>query len=306
MTKPNHPLELDAVSVNFGSLRAVDNVSLTVERGTIHALLGPNGAGKSTTIAASVGLLKPTSGHARIFGYDPVKEHTHSSALAGVMLQDGGLPMASKPLNILKNLSRMYANPADYHELAERLGITAFADRTIRRMSGGQKQRVGMAAALIGKPQLVFLDEPTAGLDPQSRLAVFTIVEELREQGVAVVLTTHDMDDAAHLSDYVTIIDKGHVISHGTVGELTGDGSSTLTIRARHLGQNLLEKFRAYGEVDLAKDGAVTITGDFTTQTVHAITGLLNDAGADITSLSLASRSLDDFFLDLTGRTLRS
>lgn len=306
MTKPNHPLELDAVSVNFGSLRAADNVSLTVERGTIHALLGPNGAGKSTTIAASVGLLKPTSGHARIFGYDPVKEHTHSSALAGVMLQDGGLPMASKPLNILKNLSRMYANPADYHELAERLGITAFADRTIRRMSGGQKQRVGMAAALIGKPQLVFLDEPTAGLDPQSRLAVFTIVEELREQGVAVVLTTHDMDDAAHLSDYVTIIDKGHVISHGTVGELTGDGSSTLTIRARHLGQNLLEKFRAYGEVDLAKDGAVTITGDFTTQTVHAITGLLNDAGADITSLSLASRSLDDVFLDLTGRTLRS
>lgn len=306
MTKPNHPLELDAVNVNFGSLRAVDNVSLTVERGTIHALLGPNGAGKSTTIAASVGLLKPTSGHARIFGYDPVKEHTHSSALAGVMLQDGGLPMASKPLNILKNLSRMYADPADYHELAERLGITAFADRTIRRMSGGQKQRVGMAAALIGKPQLVFLDEPTAGLDPQSRLAVFTIVEELREQGVAVVLTTHDMDDAAHLSDYVTIIDKGHVISHGTVGELTGDGSSTLTIRARHLGQNLLEKFRAYGEVDLAKDGAVTITGDFTTQTVHAITGLLNDAGADITSLSLASRSLDDVFLDLTGRTLRS
>ena len=306
MTKPNHPLELDAVSVNFGSLRAVDNVSLTVERGTIHALLGPNGAGKSTTIAASVGLLKPTSGHARIFGYDPVKEHTHSSALAGVMLQDGGLPMASKPLNILKNLSRMYANPADYHELAERLGITAFADRTIRRMSGGQKQRVGMAAALIGNPQLVFLDEPTAGLDPQSRLAVFTIVEELREQGVAVVLTTHDMDDAAHLSDYVTIIDKGHVISHGTVGELTGAGSSTLTIRARHLGQNLLEKFRAYGEVDLAKDGAVTITGDFTTQTVHAITGLLNDAGADITSLSLASRSLDDVFLDLTGRTLRS
>ncbi|MBM7817479.1 ABC-2 type transport system ATP-binding protein [Brevibacterium paucivorans] len=306
MTKPNHPLELDAVSVNFGSLRAVDNVSLTVERGTVHALLGPNGAGKSTTIAASVGLLKPTSGHARIFGYDPVKQHTHSSALAGVMLQDGGLPMASKPLNILKNLSRMYADPADYHELAERLGITAFANRTIRRMSGGQKQRVGMAAALIGKPQLVFLDEPTAGLDPQSRLAVFTIVEELREQGVAVVLTTHDMDDAAQLSDYVTIIDKGQVISHGTVDELTGDGSSTLTIRAHHLGQNLLGQFRAYGEVDLAKDDVVTITGDFTTQTVHAITGLLNDAGADITSLSLASRSLDDVFLDLTGRTLRS
>lgn len=306
MTKPNHPLELDAVSVNFGNLRAVDNVSLTVERGTVHALLGPNGAGKSTTIAASVGLLKPTSGHARIFGYDPVKQHTHSSALAGVMLQDGGLPMASKPLNILNNLSRMYADPADYHELAERLGITAFADRTIRRMSGGQKQRVGMAAALIGKPQLVFLDEPTAGLDPQSRLAVFSIVEELREQGVAVVLTTHDMDDAAHLSDYVTIIDKGRVISHGTVDELTGDGSSTLTIRAHHLGQNLLDQFRAYGEVDLAKDGAITITGDFTTQEVHAITGLLNDAGADITSLSLASRSLDDVFLDLTGRTLRS
>lgn len=303
---PNHPLELDAVSVNFGSLRAVDNVSLTVARGTVHALLGPNGAGKSTTIAASVGLLKPTSGHARIFGYDPFKEHTHSSALAGVMLQDGGLPMASKPLNILKNLSRMYADPADYHELAERLGITAFADRTIRRMSGGQKQRVGMAAALIGKPQLVFLDEPTAGLDPQSRLAVFTIVEELREQGVAVVLTTHDMDDAAQLSDYVTIIDKGQVISHGTVDELTGDGSSTLTIRAHHLGQNLLDQFRAYGEVNTAKDGAVTITGDFTTQTVHAITGLLNDGGADITSLSLASRSLDDVFLDLTGRTLRS
>lgn len=306
MTNSNYPLELDAMSVNFGNVRAVDNVSLTVERGTVHSLLGPNGAGKSTTIAASVGLLKPTSGHARIFGYDPVKEHTYSSALAGVMLQDGGLPMASKPLKILKNLSRMYADPADYHELAERLGITAFADRTIRRMSGGQKQRVGMAAALIGKPQLVFLDEPTAGLDPQSRLAVFAIVEELREQGVAVVLTTHDMDDAASLSDYVTIIDKGQVISHGTVAELTGDGSSTFTIRAKHLGQNLLDQLRAYGDMDVAKDGTVTITGDFTTQKVHAITGLLNDADAHITSLSLASRSLDDVFLDLTGRTLRS
>ncbi len=306
MTNPNHPLELDAISVDFGNFRAVDDVSLTVERGSVHALLGPNGAGKSTTIAASVGLLKPTSGRARIFGYDPVKEHTHSSALAGVMLQDGGLPMSSKPLNILKNLSRMYADPVDYHELAERLGIVTFADRTIRRMSGGQKQRVAMAAALIGKPQLVFLDEPTAGLDPQSRLAVFSIVEELREQGVAVVLTTHDMDDAAHLSDYVTIIDKGHVISHGTVAELTGDGSSTLTISATRINQTLLEQFRAYGEVETAKDGSVSITGDFTTQKVHAITGLLNDAGVDMMSMSLATRSLDDVFLDLTGRTLRS
>ena len=123
---------------------------------------------------------------------------------------------------------------------------------------------------------------------------------------MAVVLTTHDMDDAANLSDYVTIIDKGQVISHGTVAELTGDGSSTLTISATRINQTLLEQFRAYGEVETAKDGSVSITGDFTTQKVHAITGLLNDSGVDMMSMSLASRSLDDVFLDLTGRTLRS
>lgn len=307
MTDLNNPLTLTSVGVSFGNTRALNEVSLRVDPGTVHALLGPNGAGKSTTIATSVGLLRPQTGSAKIFGLDPLKDHVRTSALAGVMLQDGGLPMASKPMRILENLSNMYTDPLDYHELAERLGITAFADRTIRRMSGGQRQRVGMAAALIGRPRLVFLDEPTAGLDPQSRLAVFTMVEELREDGVAVVLTTHDMDDAEQLSDYVTIIDHGTVIAHGTVAQLTGDGSSTLSFTPDSpLDQSVVAQCQPFGDVEVVKDGKVTITGDFTTETVHRVTGLLVDAGVNLTSMSLASRSLDDVFLDLTGRTLRS
>lgn len=302
----DNPLELEDVGVSFGSTRALHGLCVRVHPHSVHALLGPNGAGKSTAIATSVGLLTPDHGHVRVFGCNPVSQHTLTGALTGVMLQDGGLPMAAKPLDVLENLSRLYRNPANYRELAHRLGIDTFANRTIRRLSGGQRQRVGLAAALIGRPRLVFLDEPTAGLDPQARLVVFDVITELRDAGVAVVLTTHDMDDAAELADFVTVIDHGEVIASGTVSELTGGGHATLRIQTtRALTSDDVDALNRFGHVEHTGE-CVRITGEFTTESVHTITGVLVDLGLEIRTLSLTTRSLDDVFLDLTGRTLRS
>lgn len=308
MTASDQPLKLDAISVSYGSHQALDSVTLAAQPGTVHALLGPNGAGKSTTIAIAVGLMKPSAGSARIFGMDPVDHHTRTSALTGVMLQDGGLPMSAKPLQVLAHLAALYSHPADYKQLAQRLGIPAFANRTIRRLSGGQRQRVALAAALVGRPRLVFLDEPTAGLDPQSQLAVFEVIEHLRADGVAVILTTHDMDDAARLADLVTVLDHGRVIASGTVRELTGEGNSTLRVTC--VGEvdvaSLATACLPFGEVKASGRDTLTVSGKFTTRSLNAFTGVLVEHGVDVETLSLSTRSLDDVFLDLTGRTLRS
>lgn len=313
---PPQPLDIRDLRVDFGRIRAVDGVSLSAEPGRVLALLGPNGAGKSTTIAAAVGMLRPAGGSVRIFGLDPRTAHPRTAGLTGVMLQDGGLPMASRPLAALTHLSRLYADPLPVGPLAERLGITAFAGRSIRRLSGGQRQRVALAAALIGRPRLVFLDEPTAGLDPQAALAVAEVIGELRADGVAVVLTTHDMADAQTLADEVTVIDHGRVIAHGTVAELIaahapgGAVTSELRIVMRAEPGSpgpdsaLLDALAQLGPLD-ADGREVRIRADFDAARLAAAARALADAGVRPAVFSLAERSLGDVFLDLTGRSLR-
>jgi len=213
-------VEVVELTKRHGSVVAADSVTWSAPPGAITAVLGPNGAGKTTTMECLEGLQRPDSGVARVLGRDPWDADAAHRARVGVMLQDGGLPNGSTPARLLPHLARLYAAPLDVTELTSRLGIGSFARTPVRRLSGGQKQRLALAAALVGDPQVLFLDEPTAGLDPHARLDVWEIVRERRDAGVAVIVTTHSFEEAERLADHVVIMGGGHVLAHGTLDEV--------------------------------------------------------------------------------------
>ena len=305
-----------------GLYRAVNKVNLRVFPGEVVVLLGANGAGKTTTLACAQGLLKPTRGTVRLLGENPLQADPELRAKVGIMLQDGGLPNAMHPIPLLEHISTMYTDPYPVDELAERLGIDAFNGTTIRRLSGGQKQRVSLAAALIGRPDVLFLDEPSAGLDPQSRNVVFDIIREQRELGTAIVLTTHLIDDAQKLADYVYIIENGATVQEGTVSELiASDGTNRLqyTLDAptptreqllpAHLraGVELIEKV----PYTPARDGAPSVPGEYELvgalrpEHLAAFTSALAERYLMPISLTMEPKTLEDVFLDISGRDIR-
>lgn len=305
-----------------GLYRAVNKVNLRVFPGEVVVLLGANGAGKTTTLACAQGLLKPTRGTLRLLGENPLQADPELRAKVGIMLQDGGLPNAMHPIPLLEHISTMYTDPYPVEELAERLGIDTFNGTTIRRLSGGQKQRVSLAAALIGRPDVLFLDEPSAGLDPQSRNVVFDIIREQRELGTAIVLTTHLIDDAQKLADYVYIIENGTTVQEGTVSELiASDGTNRLqyTLDAptptreqllpAHLraGVELIEKV----PYTPARDGAPSVPGEYELvgalrpEHLAAFTSALAERYLMPISLTMEPKTLEDVFLDISGRDIR-
>ena len=305
-----------------GLYRAVNKVNLRVFPGEVVVLLGANGAGKTTTLACAQGLLKPTRGTVRLLGENPLQADPELRAKVGIMLQDGGLPNAMHPVPLLEHISTMYTDPYPVEELAERLGIDTFNGTTIRRLSGGQKQRVSLAAALIGRPDVLFLDEPSAGLDPQSRNVVFDIIREQRELGTAIVLTTHLIDDAQKLADYVYIIENGTTVQEGTVSELiASDGTNRLqyTLDAptptreqllpAHLraGVELIEKV----PYTPARDGAPSVPGEYELvgalrpEHLAAFTSALAERYLMPISLTMEPKTLEDVFLDISGRDIR-
>jgi ABC-2 type transport system ATP-binding protein len=205
----------------FGSVVALDGVTWQAEAGRVTAVLGPNGAGKTTMVECCEGLRQPDSGTLRVLGADPWQSPSEHRARVGVMLQDGGLPNAARPLALLEHLARLYCAPRPVRQLAELLGIDRFAQTPVRRLSGGQRQRVALAAALVGAPDVVFLDEPSAGLDPHARLDVWDLVRSVAADGAAVVLTTHSFEEAERIADEIVIVAAGRVVAHGTLSELT-------------------------------------------------------------------------------------
>ena len=205
----------------FGEVRAVDGATWQATTGEVTAVLGPNGAGKTTMVECLEGLRHPDAGRAEVLGVVPWRASADHRARVGVMLQDGGLPNGARPLALLRHLSSMYASPVPVPELAKPLGIDAFARTAIRRLSGGQRQRVALAAALIGRPEVVFLDEPSAGLDPHARLDVWDLVRSEAIRGAAVVLTTHSFEEAQRLADRIVIVADGRTVAEGTPEELT-------------------------------------------------------------------------------------
>jgi ABC-2 type transport system ATP-binding protein len=213
-----------AVAKSYGPVRALDGATWTAAAGEVTAVLGPNGAGKTTLVECCEGLRRPDAGEVRVLGADPWRAGAGHRARVGVMLQDGGLPNAARPLRLLDHLARMYAAPAPVPELADRLGITGFAGTSIRRLSGGQRQRVALAAALVGRPEVAFLDEPSAGLDPHARLDVWDLGRSVADSGTAVVLTTHSFEEAERLADHIVVVADGTVVAEGSLEEVTGGG----------------------------------------------------------------------------------
>jgi ABC-2 type transport system ATP-binding protein len=210
---------------SFAATTAVDGASWAASAGTVTALLGPNGAGKTTTVECLEGLQRPDAGSVRVLGADPWRSGPDHRARVGVMLQEGGLPTTSRPLPLLRHLAALYAEPALLDELVARLGIEQFARTTVRRMSGGQRQRVALAAALLPRPAVLFLDEPTAGLDPHARLEVWDLVRAEADRGACVVVTTHSFEEAERLADRVVIMAAGRVVADGTLDEVRGGRS---------------------------------------------------------------------------------
>jgi len=210
---------------SFAATTAVDGASWSAAAGTVTALLGPNGAGKTTTVECLEGLQRPDAGSVRVLGADPWRAGPDHRARVGVMLQEGGLPTTSRALPLLRHLAALYADPVPLEVLVDRLGIGAFAATTVRRMSGGQRQRVALAAALLPRPDVLFLDEPTAGLDPHARLEVWDLVRGEAARGACVVVTTHSFEEAERLADHVVIMAGGRVVADGTLDEVRGDRS---------------------------------------------------------------------------------
>jgi ABC-2 type transport system ATP-binding protein len=203
---------------------ALDGATWSAAAGQVTAVLGPNGAGKTTMVECCEGLRRPDAGEVRVLGADPWHASADHRARVGVMLQDGGLPNAARPLPLLRHLASLYAAPADLEGpdgLVARLGIEAFGGTSVRRLSGGQRQRVALAAALVGRPQVAFLDEPSAGLDPHARLDVWDLVREVSGAGAAVVLTTHSFEEAERLADHIVVVAQGRVVAEGTLAEVT-------------------------------------------------------------------------------------
>src|SRR5215471_16327408 len=206
---------------SYGSTRAVDGVSFDVGRGEVFGLLGPNGAGKTTTVETLEGYRTPDAGSVRVLGLDPVREGTALRPRIGVMLQEGGLYPGLRPLELLGLFAAYYDNPEDPDALLETVGLRDSVRTPVRRLSGGQAQRLSLACALVGRPEVVFLDEPTAGMDPHARATTWQLIRELRTRGVTVLLTTHAMDEAEQLCDRVAIIAAGRLAALGSPTELT-------------------------------------------------------------------------------------
>jgi len=300
-------LEIAGLVKRYAGRAVVDDLSLAVRPGTVLALLGPNGAGKSTTVEICEGFRSPDAGTVRVLGLAP-KDPTLRPRV-GVMPQTGGAYPGLRCGEMLRLVASFSAHPLDPDELLERLGLVDVARTAFRRLSGGQQQRLSLALAVVGRPELVFLDEPTAGLDPQARHAAWELVEALRADGVTVVLTTHLMDEAERLADDIVIVDAGRVVAAGTVGELTRSGAvGQLRFKATP-GLDLDQLLSALHSGCAAKEspsGQYLVEGIIDPQLLATVTAWTAGQGAMATDLRVETRTLEDVFLDLTGRELRS
>jgi ABC-2 type transport system ATP-binding protein len=214
----------------YSGRAVVDGISFEVANGEIFALLGPNGAGKTTTLEIIEGYRRADDGTVAVLGVDPARGGSALHARVGLMLQGGGIDPRARPAEVLRLYAAFHASPRDPRELLRIVGLTAVASTPYRQLSGGERQRLGFALALIGKPELLVLDEPTAGMDPAARSATRELVRSMRDDGVATLLTTHDLGDVERVADRVAIIDHGRIVAAGTPAELVAGTSPRLTV----------------------------------------------------------------------------
>ncbi|HAF72166.1 ABC transporter ATP-binding protein [Corynebacterium variabile] len=302
-------LQLHGVVKRFGPVTAVDGLDLQLGRAEVLALLGPNGAGKTTTVEMCEGFITPDAGTVSVLGIDPVADADQLRTRIGIMLQGGGAYPGVRVGEMLRLAASYSADPLDPDWLLETVGLAGHEKSNYRRLSGGQQQRLSLALALVGRPELVFLDEPTAGLDAQSRLAVWDLVAALRRDGVSVVLTTHLMDEAEALADKVVIIDHGAVVAQGSVSELTSTADPVISVRcASGIDLDILEDRLNDPRVSVSavRPDRFTVTAPVSPELVTALTTAVAEQNVLITSLRVEQRSLESVFLDITGREIRA
>ena len=289
----------------YGSTRAVDGLSLSVEAGEVFAILGPNGAGKTTTLEILEGYRGPDAGTVRVLGLNPWRDGARLKARTGVMLQQDGLHPGLSAREVLRLYAGFFARPLDPVRLLDQVGLSDAAATRCRRLSGGQKRRLALAVALIGRPELVFLDEPTTGMDPQARLATWDIVRGLRDDGTTVVLTTHFMDEAERLADRVAIVDRGRLVALDSPrGLMHGEARTATTVRLTApagLDTTALALLPGVAAVHEGPPGTYAFeTGDPAALLVE-VTAWLRDRGVTLDELRVGHGSLEEAFLRLTG-----
>ncbi len=298
-------LEVDGVVKRFGGRTVIDGLTFSVRRGEVFTLLGPNGAGKTTTLEMLEGYQAPDGGRVRVLGEDPQRGGRALRARLGVMLQEGGIYPTLRPPEVLRLFAHYYENPLDPEDLLQTVGLEASRRTPFRRLSGGEKQRLSLAAALIGRPEVLFLDEPTAGMDPHARQATWALIREQQERGVTIMLTTHYLDEAERLADRVAIIDHGRLLALDTPFGLRNAGTAgtrTLRLRLRDpLDPAALAGVGALRNVHTEGPGMLIAETDRPADALAEVTAWARDAGVALTELVVGDASLEDAFLRLTG-----
>jgi ABC-2 type transport system ATP-binding protein len=293
-------VSVEELRVRFGDVVAVDGVSFEAAAGEVTALLGPNGAGKTTTVETTEGYRRPTGGSVRVHGLDPVGDARKLLPRIGVMLQRGGIYPSMGIAAALSLFASYYEDPASPAELLERVGLEGRVTKTPwRRLSGGEQQRASLALALIGKPDVVFLDEPTAGVDPQARQLVRGVIADLRAQGACVVMTTHELDEVERLADHIVIVDRGRVVADGTLASLTASEDSMTFVTEPGVDVDSLGQAMG-GWVSETSSGRYSIALGSTPARVATLTAWLAERNLPISELGSGVR-LEDVFLRLTG-----
>jgi ABC-2 type transport system ATP-binding protein len=294
----------------YGDKVAVDGLSLTVARGAVTAVLGPNGAGKTTTLETCEGYRPAQSGSVRVLGLDPQRQRRDLLPRIGVMLQGGGAWSGVRAEEMLRHIAGLHASPLSVPMLVERLGLGSCGRTPYRRLSGGQQQRLALAMAVVGRPELVFVDEPTAGMDPQGRRTTWDLLDELRGDGVTIVLTTHYMDEAERLADQVHVIDRGRLIASGSPFELTrGSGATTIRLVVTEpfpptAPASLQATLGAGTLVSAINEQSLLISGPADASTLAKVSAWCDEHGVLPESLTMGQRTLEDVFLQITGREL--
>lgn len=290
-------VDINGLVVSYGDDRAVDGLDLTVEQGTVCVLLGPNGAGKTTTLSTILGLRAPTSGRVQILGTNPTDPRLRSEV--GVVLQDGGLAMSARPADIVTHFANLYADPLPVAAVLERLGLEHL-DRAYRRLSGGEQQRVKLAVALVGRPRLLVLDEPTTGMDPAARRVFWTLLDEVRAQGVTVLMTTHQPDEAGSRADQIAVIHQGRVIADSSPDQIIEQAPVWFTC-ARHLDLDSLLQVLGDGfQIDEVEPGRYRVHGEVGVPEVSAIRSWVAGHGDGRQEVTVV-RTLEEAYLDMTG-----
>jgi ABC-2 type transport system ATP-binding protein len=285
-----------------GGVTAVDCLTFSAGAGEVLALLGPNGAGKTTTVETLEGYKSPTSGSVRVLDLDPVADHARLTPRIGVMLQKGGVYPGIRPVEALSLFAAFYDAPEDPAGLLDRLGLAGVARTQWRRLSGGEQQRLSLALALVGRPEVAFLDEPTAGVDVAGRQVIREVIAELRDRGTCVLLATHELDEAERVADRVVIVDHGRLLAEGTPAALMSATERTTIDFGAPPALDVAALSAALGAAVVeARPGQYSVAAPPAPATVAALTAWLAEQDLPLGDLRAGRQSLEDVFLRLTG-----